>query len=312
MLLILQQRLLGQDQDNLAVWLAVARSPFIIAGYIFSLLTFLWKCTWARFRALFYYCQSSALTAGRATPHPFFIPHKARTQTLHITLDFVDIFIKPQKWADLNSRLKILNGNRKKISTKYGPVVARSKTCLHPRWVCRKTPSYPKTVKNCQATGGWSHNKLCIHAHRCRHSKHPCPSLDGASWGMGERHWWEISAYLQKKNAQDLLFTQTRAAGPTKTPLSLHQEKNNHSLILLSELSVWQRLTLQLYLKFRSDIVIVTLPGEWRGLCHMSTYKHKCRAMYKREKSTFDRRYLSRKLKTILLMCCGPARQTSW
>lgn len=113
---------------------------------------------------------------------------------------------------------------------------------------------------------------------------------------------------IYKKNAQDLLFTQTRAAGPTKTPLSLHQEKNNHSLILLSELSVWQRLTLQLYLKFRSDIVIVTLPGEWRGLCHMSTYKHKCRAMYKREKSTFYRRYWSRKLKTILLMCCGPAR----
>lgn len=225
MLLILQQRLLGQDQDNLAVWLAVARSPFIIAGYIFSLLTFLWKCTWARFRALFYYCQSSALTAGRATPHPFFIPHKARTQTLHITLDFVDIFIKPQKWADLNSRLKILNGNRKKISTKYGPVVARSKTCLHPRWVCRKTPSYPKTVKNCQATGGWSHNKLCIHAHRCRHSKHPRPSLDGASWGMGERHWWEISAYLQKKCTRPTFYTDKGCWSNQNSSITSSREK---------------------------------------------------------------------------------------
>ena len=62
----------------------------------------------------------------------------------------MDIFIKPKYWLDENSRLKILNGkvkgNRKKISTKYGPVVARSNTCLHPHWVCRKLPLTLKTV----------------------------------------------------------------------------------------------------------------------------------------------------------------------
>lgn len=39
-----------------------------------------------------------------------------------------------------------VKGNRKKFSTKYGPVVARCKTCLHPHWVRRKTPSYPKNT----------------------------------------------------------------------------------------------------------------------------------------------------------------------
>lgn len=38
--------------------------------------------------------------------------------------------------------------------------------------------------------------------------------------------------------------------------------------ILLSDLSVWP--IWLIYLKFRSDIVRVTLPGERRGLCHMS------------------------------------------
>lgn len=152
MLLILQQQLLSQDQDNLAVWLAVVWSPFIIAGYIFSLFTFLWKWprTWARFLTLFYHCQSSALTEGRANWHPF-IPHKAGTPTFHIALNGVDIFIKPQNWVDVNSRLKILNGkvkgNRKKIGTIYGPVVARSKTCLHPHGVCRKLPVTLKHTK---------------------------------------------------------------------------------------------------------------------------------------------------------------------
>lgn len=51
--------------------------------------------------------------------------------------------------------MKILNGkvkgNRKKIGTKYGPVVSRSKTCLHPHRVCRKLPLTLKhTKKNCR------------------------------------------------------------------------------------------------------------------------------------------------------------------
>lgn len=44
----------------------------------------------------------------------------------------------------LNGKVK---GNRKKISIKYGTVVARSKTCLHPNRVCRKLPLILKKKK---------------------------------------------------------------------------------------------------------------------------------------------------------------------
>lgn len=43
--------------------------------------------------------------------------------------------------------------------------------------------------------------------------------------------------------------------------------------------SAFDSLTVQLYLKFRSDIVIVALPGALRGLCHMSANKHECGTM---------------------------------
>lgn len=57
---------------------------------------------------------------------------------------------------------------------------------------------------------------------------------------------------------------------------SKHLRKNSYTV--LRELRA-QRLTVQLYLKFRSDIVIVALPGALRGLCHMSANKHECGTM---------------------------------
>lgn len=58
---------------------------------------------------------------------------------------------------------------------------------------------------------------------------------------------------------------------------SRHFKKCKYAASFSYKSPVW--VTPQLYLKFRSDIVIVTLRGEWRGLCHMSANKCNCQPM---------------------------------
>lgn len=87
------------------------------------------------------------------------------------------------------------------------------------------------TKRNCLPNCSSIHNKLCIHAHRCRHSKHPRPSLKGASWGMDEKHCYET---LLLQLDYIILFTKKQCAFCLTEVFLAHSCSSNQNSFITS------------------------------------------------------------------------------